>query len=196
MSAERFYILVNPAGDICLVKRVTGAVVDGPFPIQMKDEWGRILPYAEQGPHNYGCVPGDMTEPSEIFTPIQISAEQYQEIGHLAFYCYRYKKQGRKIELRPGHYKKKVEPGLWGRKDREYYHIGVSYPEDLELCGIAYGGRPIYWIRWNSEKSHTDFPELTAQGCLHPLKYKPRHRIQEDVLPRRQFPQWLLTSKK
>lgn len=174
MSQENQYMIVNPSGDICLVYRATGQLSNAPFPIMMRDEWGQFVSYAEKGSHNHGCVPANLNDSSELFTRIRISKEQYELIGHLAFYCYRYEKQRRRIVLRPGHRRIKIDKGTWGNPDTEEYRTEVSYPDDLELCGIAYGGRPIYWIRWDSEKSHTDFPELATQGCLHPLKYKPK----------------------
>lgn len=179
MSSERHYMFVNPTGDICFVYRGTGKLSDAPFPIMMRDEWGEILPYAEKGRHNHGCVPLDVNSSNEIFTRIMIDEEQFALIGHPMFFCYHYDKQGRKIALRPGHKKVKRDMGMWQNPEKESYRVEVAYPDDLERCGIAYGGRPIYWIKWTSDKSHEDFPELVKQGCLHPLKYKPREVQQE-----------------
>lgn len=176
MSLPSYYISVNPSGDICLVFRMVNPISYQPFPIMMRDEYGKVLSYAEQGPHNYGCLPASLVGSNEIFTRIEISKENYELIGHSAFFCYYYEKRGRKILLRPGHRRVKVDPGMWAGSRKEYYRTEVSDPDNLELCMIAYGGRPIYWIKCESEKSHTDYSELAAHGCLHPLKYKPRNR--------------------
>ena len=190
MGYERYYIFTNPGGDICLVSRITGAFSDLPFPVQMRDEWGKVLPYAEQGSHNYGCLPLHMNAPGEFFQRIMISQEQFALIGHPNFYCYHYDRQRRQICLRPGHQRVRIDAGIWGSPDKEYYKTEVNDSDNLELCNIAYGGRPIYWIKWDSEKAHTDFPELAQQGCLHPLKYKPRgiydpnpHRPRHNLSP-------------
>lgn len=179
MGAEKHYMLVNPSGDICLVWCATGRITERPFPIMMRDEWGRVLPYAEQGRINYGCVPADLNGSNELFTRIMISEEQFALIGHVHFYCYYYDKQRRQIMIRPGHREVIIDAGVWGNPNTVHRTVEVAFPTDLERCGIAYGGRPIYWITWTSDKSHTDFPELVKQGCLHPLKYKPREVQQE-----------------
>ena len=174
MGAKKHYILTNLSGDICLVYRATGSLSDAPFPIMMRDEWGRFLPFTEKSSHNRGCVPADLNAPSELFSRIEITEEDFALVGHPAFYCYYYDKQAQKISLRPGHRRIPVETGVWGNPNKITYRTEVNFPNDLELCNIAYGGRPIYWIRWTSDKSAEDFPELVKQGCLHPRKYKPR----------------------
>ena len=175
MGAEKHYMLVNPSGDICLVWRATGQITERPFPIMMRDEWGRFLPYAEKGRHNFGCVPADLNNSNELFTRILISAEQFAMIGNTHFYHFYYDKYGRKITIRPGHREVFVDAGVWGNPQEVRTTTEVTYPHDLALSHIAYGGRPIYWITPLSEKSPADFPEFHQQKMLHPLQYQSRN---------------------
>lgn len=171
MSALRYYIYANPWGDIVLAHASVASISDNPFPVQMVDEYGKILPYAEQGPYNHGCLPLDLNGSNEFFRRIEIEEEQFQLVGNVQFFHWRYNKNGRKIELRPGHMRILCDGGMWRKSDK--YVTMVHDPDNaLKRTCIAYGGRPIYQIKEGTGKVPDDYPELRRQGCLLPSYYR------------------------
>ena len=193
MVATRHYLYLTPGGTICLAHRWTGMLSPYPFPVQMLDENKQPLAQPYPDPPGFqhghfqfadgrkadaGLWPLDLSFPQEPFMRIEVSAEQFAPFVLSAenIFCHWYNQRTRRVELRPGHhYVPCADPSLHARAlgITTCWHGEVRYA-DLERAAIVWGGKPLYWIKWHSEKRPEDFPDVLQAGLLHPIRYKPK----------------------
>ena len=174
--ATRYYLMVNPVGDIVLALRMTG-----PLPsytnVQLLNERG--TPLYPEGRKTGGVMRIGLACPQEPFSRIEISEEQFLpfQFHSAALFHHYYDAARRKITLRPGHhYVDGVnEDGLEGN------YSEVIGKQHLVRRLIAYGGRPMYQLKWYTAKTVEDFPALLRAGLFF---HKPREE-KPLIFPRR-----------
>jgi hypothetical protein len=164
--------------------------------MMMRDDWGEPIPQPWPDPPriqrgvlpdgkllNYGAwffSPRALPEP---LVRVDISEEQWWEIydtrteeehgvdgtgGWSCFYTKQWNPRTCRVELRPGH------------RYTEWPHATVCDPANLELASIAYGGKPVYWLKWNASTKPADYPALVSNGMFHPLGWKPQRKVHRE----------------